>query len=612
MRATPIATFVALLLLSSPVFAHGGSWRGPGWPPPSQGVPTDPGAPRTPTLPGDPGTPTPPPLPGNPGVPTNPGGPTLPGAPVPPRRTPSAGPDLSHWTVWWSLNRERLLDLRALQTERLRARTNAAGPFFFGDGRDEAPEEGASDEARRAILDALLAAAGEKNADVASGAVVALGKAGAERVLPRLKELVDDERADATVNESAALAMGMVGGGAETRTFLIDVMTDGRRRTRTRAFAALGLGFLGDPGAIPALVSQSRQKEAQRDVPSCALLALGLLGEEMLVPDLGQGLSGRPGRREADDLLRAYHAAALAGIRSAEAIPSLLTALRDGDENVRRQAVLALASVAGPEDEEVVKILLYVLGSDRDSQTQCFAAVALGEIGSPLAADALLYAFRKGESAIVPYAALGMGLLARNAADTAVSERIVPFLRAQLAERANHDLQGALAVSLGIARDAAAARPLTKMLDDEGDPELRAHLAIALGLIGDREAAPALRRALEDRSSPSLQREAALALGLLADSEAVEILTKLVREGTTEYVRGSAATALGRLASPEAAEALREILVDQDAPDTTRAFVAVALGLVLDRHPVPILSRLGDHLNQRMATAAVAEVLTLL
>jgi HEAT repeat protein len=92
----------------------------------------------------------------------------------------------------------------------------------------------------------------------------------------------------------------------------------------------------------------------------------------------------------------------------------------------------------------------------------------------------------------------------------------------------------------------------------------------------------------------------------------VDILTKVVREGTTEYVRGSAATALGRLASPKAAEALRELLEDEKAPDTTRAFVAVALGLVLDRQPVPILSRIGDHLNQRMTTEAVAEVLTFL
>lgn len=121
-----------------------------------------------------------------------------------------------------------------------------------------------------------------------------------------------------------------------------------------------------------------------------------------------------------------------------------------------------------------------------------------------------------------------------------------------------------------------------------------------------------MRRTITENPSPALKREAAIALGLLGDRKAVDILTQLVREGSSEYVRGSAATALGRLADPKAAEALREILEDEKAPSTTRAFVAVALGLVLDRSPVPVLSRIGDHLNQRMATEAVAEVLTLL
>ena len=104
----------------------------------------------------------------------------------------------------------------------------------------------------------------------------------------------------------------------------------------------------------------------------------------------------------------------------------------------------------------------------------------------------------------------------------------------------------------------------------------------------------------------------ALALGLLADREAVRLLSELVRNGRTEYVRGSAAAALGRLATPDTAESLRETLADKHQPATTRAFVAVALGLVMDPHIIPFLARLGEHFNHRMSTEAVSEVLTFL
>ena len=274
--------------------------------------------------------------------------------------------------------------------------------------------------------------------------------------------------------------------------------------------------------------------------------------------------------------------------------------------------MLSIGALARPEDQQTLKYLVQVLSTDRDPQVRGFAAIALGETGAPKAADALLYAYRKGDALVVPYAALGLALVARNAEDPALSERIRPFLRGQLLERGNTDLKGALAVALGIAQDRASVKPLLALLRGQGDPYLRGHAAVALGLIGAEEAIPSLRKILTERGSPEVQREVALALGLLADREAVALLTDLVRDGRTEYVRGSAASALGRLATPAAAEALREVLDNERNPATTRAFVAVALGLVMDPHPVPLLARLGEHFNHRMATESVAEVLTFL
>jgi len=621
---TALLALTAIVLLTGIADAHGGRWQGPPNSPPRRG-PMDP-MPR-PKLPGDPPPPppppsrtTPPPKKENNPPPTPEFDPTQPppnaspeGTPRTSRRTSPSSPGLSHWTYWWNLNREPLLQLRKMQQERLAARTASDSPIFLGPGKGRRTVDPGAREARDAIVNALLDAARDGNKDVATGAIIALGKSGDVRATSLLMELAVDKNAHGTVNESAVLALGLlVNRAPDVRIFLTKIAGIRRHAVRTRAFALLGLGYLGSPGAVPVLVRSARRAGTPRDLSGAAVIGMGLLGDEIVVPELSAWLSGRPSRRLADGVLRAHCAAALGMIRSRSALPALLRSLRDRDAEVRRQAVLSLGALLDPEDEAGLKALIHHMGNDKDSQTRAFAAVALGETGAPVAGDALLYAYRKGDSTVVPYAALGMALLARNAESAAVSERVVPVLRKQFADRGSADRRGALAISLGIAGDTKAVKPLLKALEDTSDPGLRAHVAIALGLIGSDEARPALREALREKTSPDLQREAAIALGLLGDREAVTVLDRLVRNGRTEYVRGSAALALGRLATPETAESLRAYLADRGNPGTTRAFVAVALGLVLDRAEVPKLSRIGDHLNHRMATAALIEVLTLL
>jgi len=563
MLRSTIFTILAALVLSSVAYAHGGSWRGP-----------------TARTPGDP--------------------------------NPSAPPGPSTWSSTWKLNREQILKLRELQEDRLKARTPSTSPHFFGDGDGSASREERKSEAWNAILDTLMEAAREKHPDVSTGAVVALGKAGDPRALPLLMELVKDDRVHHTVNESAALAIGMIGeGGLEVRQFLERTVADPTRRTRTRALAAVGLGFLGDPGAIPALMSFVHGKEKSRDVPTCSILAVGLLADEMLVPDLAQALSGPIHLREKDDFLRAYHGAALGIIGSRTAIPALIRSLRDKEVEVRRQAAMSLAALAGPEDKDVSEALVRTMKTDRDHGVQAFCAIALGEIGTP-EPEALLWAYREGNPTLVPYAALAMGLWARRGTDPEIAGKIRTILHRDFVREGNLNKRGALTVALGVSGERKAIPDLLKLLRSKSEPGVRSHAAIALGLIGAEEAIPDLRKLLTERASPALQHESAIALSLMGDRGATQILLKLVREGSSEYVKGSAAAALGRLADLDTAMVLREILADKTNQAMTRAFVAVALGKAMDRRPYPILSRIGTHLNHSMAVDAVLEMLTIL
>ncbi len=564
MLKSGLITICILILFPTLALAHGGSWRGP-----------------TTRNPGDP--------------------------------SPGAKPGPSSWTSTWRLNREALLDLRGLQEERLKARTPEASPHFFGEpgGRPSSKEEGQS-KVWNELVDTLLKAARDKSRDVATGAVIALGKSGDQRARPLLIELVEDDNAHPTVNESAALAIGMIGGGLEERRFLEGVMKDERHRTRTRAFAALGLGFLGDVGALPALMAQAKRKEASRDVPTCAILAMGLLGEEMIVPDLARRLAGARGLREKDDLLRGWYSASIAKIASPSGLPAVLKSFSDDYVEVRRQAAFSAPALAGAGKAEVVKALISAARNDRDNGVKAFAVLALGQMETPLAFAELNRAYVKGTPIVKPYAAMAMGFLARQLVDPEQRLVVLKLLRKEFHFANALEVRGALAIGLGIAGDAESVPALLKVLTGKGAPDPKAHVAIALGLIGDDAARPALRKVLTDRSDPMLQREAALALGLLGDRGAEKILLKLVKEGSSEYVRGSAAVALGRLASVETAGILKDIVDDESGPATTRAFACVALGLVMDRRAEPILARISHHLNHSMAVEAVLEALTIL
>jgi len=558
---------LVLLLLASDALAHGGAWRGPT----GTRKPADPG----------------------------PGG--LPGAGTP-------------WPTTWGLNREGLLRLRALQLERKQEITPEESPHFLGRGKGRKPgDDRAEREAWDAIIEALLRAASDDNRDVATGAIIALGKSGDRRCIATLMTLAKEKGAHQSVNESAALALGMLGTkDNEIRTFLEKIAADTKLQTRVRAFACLGLGFHGDIAAIPALMKRMRTKETSRDVPACATLALGLINDDLVVPDLTRFLAGRPGQRTEDDILRAYNGAALALIRSRAALKDLVRALSDKHIEVRRQAVLSLAVIAKPEDTEVVKRLGHLLRHDRNVAVKAFCAFALGEIGNADSLPLLLHSYRKGDSFVVHYSILGLALLGRKSGNPEVRETVVRLLRSEFRRAGNNDLRGAIATAMGIIGDQESAKTLLKVVDSGGDPTFRSHAVLALGLMNHRPALPALRKLLTTRSSPALQREAALTLGLMGDSEATAILLKLVREGSSEYVRGSAAVALGRLATPQVAQELLKILDDKRATDMTRAFVTVALGLAVDRKPIPMLSRLGDHLNHFMVVAALGEALTLL
>lgn len=576
--------------------------RDPSDPPPPRGVgPVTPGDPTGgPSTPPDGTPPTPPETPPETDGPITPPTvrPPIPGSGSGPgRRASGPGPD--HWTRWWYPNRSLLV----ARSARIAANGGAITPTTrVAAGGGELWRA----EAQAALAEFLH----DDDEDIASAAAIALGKAGDRTQVRPLRDLLLDDRRQRPVREAAALGLGLLEDERDD-DLVSDVLMEvaaSREDTRLRAVCIYALGLHGDERAMPFLIGAASSDAASWDVPAAAVSALGMLGEDLVRADLEALLRGTRRTRKREQMRRVYAAHALARLGSPESAATLWETARDSDDVVRRASALALGVVGREDDERSVQLLTRLLARDRDRPVQNMAALALGRIGGDSAAQALRYAYRKGDNLHQPFAALSLGLLAGR---TGQSDLVAPLVE-DLEERANADLRGALSVALGLARSEEAIPILRELVDDRGDPTVRSHAVFALGLIGDHPSNDRIRELLVSSNDPGLRREAAVALGMLGDRAAVADLVALVEDGGSVYLQGSAATALGRIGGAQSVEALVGLLRDESRPGLARGMAAVGLGLLLDRSEGRSLAIVGADLDWYRFTSTVREIVTIL
>jgi HEAT repeat protein len=217
----------------------------------------------------------------------------------------------------------------------------------------------------------------------------------------------------------------------------------------------------------------------------------------------------------------------------------LIVRLRSGDPVVRRDAARELGERG---ERAAVPALVEVLRrapprgaaeSHPEHASRAAAAVALGRIGDPSAAAALL------EAIADPF---NLG----NAASTALGRLSPP--------------------------------PVAELVSATSDPDpwRRARAVMALGEIGDASAFGTMAALLQDPDE-AVQRAAASAFEKMRDPRAVTpLMRRLAREGASacsSNLRRAAARALCRIGDPRAAEALAR-LADHDPDQTVRQVVS--------------------------------------
>ena len=303
---------------------------------------------------------------------------------------------------------------------------------------------------------------------------------------------------------------------------LVEILNDRGTHPRARGEAAVALGEIGDPAAIPALVAAIDPAATERDAVELNRHAADALGE----------------------------------LRAREAVPALtrLTASPDGYTQVA--AVDALGKIGDPA--AVDTLVAIATGERIEPFTAKKALLALGRIGDRKAAPAvmqMLFEERPGVS-FFPEAAfavvqigspMGPPLLAvlegrdEKLAAWAQQHRVVPGALYAKSAQLLGDVGGADAVpalvrklsyqdadagiatyvrvfaaeSLGRLRARDAARPLAELAAREKDPDVRDRYCDALARIGDPVAIPPLRAAAAAAPSWDLREGPLVALSRL-------------------------------------------------------------------------------------------------
>lgn len=401
-------------------------------------------------------------------------------------------------------------------------------------------------EGRQAV-DALLGAVSDSDVQVRCNAIQSLGITGVDdhdRVFPALFKLVKDS--DSTVRASAVTALRSLGKptagdlptlraaltdpapevrayvasalgemGSQAGPAVVDLITvltrDGNKATAIAAASALGQITPDGKKALPHLI-----KSIQDDDPKLSMACAEAVGKfpPLSAADAGL-LTGY--LKNPKTHVRASAVAALAqSIEDPrEAVASYSEALKDGQKEVRSQAVIALTRLP-VSAKDVAVPRLHEAARDADTGLRKSAITALIKFGKDAAPalPALEDALNDPDREIAAQSILAIAAIGPNA------QRSQSKLVAVIVDANNKDLREKAFTALS-KMGARSVSPLFKLLGDK-DKDIRLGAATALGEIG-----PAATQAVDSAGGLRAHAQGD------ADPEVKEAAEKAIKKITT-------------------------------------------------------------------------------
>lgn len=510
-------------------------------------------------------------------------------------RSPERDPEAIEegWMTWWDVNK-----LRWLEPE-LEAEVPADG--------DGTRPESARESLRRGLVPRLRAELANAQAEVRSAAAFAYARAAEGAAVPELTTLFTDPSLG--VRESAILALGVTDSEAGVHALLSLLRRKDPPSPRARALAVVALGAarlhgrgLGTDGMLAPLLDSLVELDGD-DVLHAALLYQTLAPSEALARRVrcASGRFREPCASAHERATAATRARALETLRfdpePARVLPRLLDAVHGRVLEERRSAAGALAGVNGSLDA-----LLTAAELEEEPFARGTLLISIGEQGGDRAREFLVRRLVKGRQNEFPWAALGLGILAREAED---AEARTALRAAWKGARASE--REVLLLALGLARDAAAHDTMAGALVDGHSDRQRMFAAVGLGLSGDPAGRETLLQAIATVSCPYARAGLALALALQREpADTARLMRLLCDERRPESLR-DLALVLG-LQGSQATLAGLVPLLDEDLPVSVHAATLDALGLALTADRALAFTRLGAHSNPSAWPAWVHEL----
>ena len=361
----------------------------------------------------------------------------------------------------------------------------------------------------RAVEPILSLLTNEKD-HVRSGAAQALGTLKDRRALGPLTERMKDPYPTVQDRAVAALrsidptyAEDQIAPLVEKRLKALKHNEAGVRRV-----AAYSLGLMKEPRAVPPLIDAIDDRD--REVTENAISALGEIGDRRATKPLTAIMKRHQSERPNDDTWRVqgYAERALKRLKDPASIGPLIQIMRDPKSRSQHDAANILVEIGEP----AVLPLLDEL-KDRTSPARVLAALALGRIQDPRAAEPLTEAYRETRDTIYQQVFIDMGPAA------------VPAL-CNLAMNSATPIRQGVATVLGRIGDPRAADTLLALTEDT-ETSVRFTAAAALGSLREARAIPRLLNLLKDAERG---RTAGIALKNIGD-RTVEPLTTVMRTG---------------------------------------------------------------------------------
>lgn len=398
-----------------------------------------------------------------------------------------------------------------------------------------------------------------------------------EKEIIESKLLEDLKSSSAQTRWNAAVNLGMMRSEKAVQPLIQSLKDD---NGQVRLLAAWALGRIGDKSASADLVKAL--EDTWIEVRPFAVWALGEIRDPATVEPLGKRLftERETGTREA--IIRT-----LGKIGDSSAVPFLISALKDDDENVRTEAANALGYL---KDKRAVKPLMESL-NDEEKEVVVNSLIALNNLR---AADAKkeIEKLKTHKDQVISYLS---GKVLYNLENNVfhpvnIGDKITN--KKKLEEKKIEEMTGP---DLYIG-DISAANPedthnlgtlpikiampinIKECLNDLKSqiPHIRSEAAWLLGNSEDKSVVPYLITALSDEKS-EVRWNAAKSLGKLGDSRALIPLIKILDDPDKD-VREDVIEALGRLKDGRAVKHLMEIVNNRNEHAYIRAKGVEALG----------------------------------